>query len=177
MVGAGVVDQASLRIAGRCTATDGDAIEGIAIAAWEAPLLGGARARGGAGGRLVTGVADSRTAHTGGSVVEHSVGADEGVFPGLRRDETGLENEGHRLNDPLIEVLDSDLGEVFFVDENRVAILRVKPKSGQPMAQSAFSRKVAIFEAKETGVVGIAGIVKLLEELGAIPAVGNSPTE
>ena len=109
--------------------------------------------------------------------MEHPVGANEAIFPGLRGDETSLEDEGHRLNDQLIEELDSDLSEVFFVDENRVAILRVKPKSRQPMAQSAFSGKVAIFEAKEARVVGIARIAKLFEELGAIPAVGDSPAE
>ena len=45
------------------------------------------------------------------------------------------------------------------------------------MAQSALSGKVAIFEAKETRVVGIARIVKLFEELGAIPTVGDSPAD
>jgi hypothetical protein len=111
--------------------------------------------------------------------VDHAIGTDESFFPSLRGDETSVKYEGNRLGDEFVEVLDSDLDEVVFIylDGNRIPILRMKPEGGQPVAESSFAGEVVILEAKVLGIVGIAWLLQLLQQLGSIPTVDDLPAE
>ncbi len=49
--------------------------------------------------------------------MEHAVRADEGLLPGFRAEETGLEDEGDGLGQEMVEVLDGNLDALFLVYE------------------------------------------------------------
>jgi hypothetical protein len=111
--------------------------------------------------------------------VNHPVGADESLFPGFRGDETAVEEEGDRLGDEIVEVLDSDLGEPVFIhrDGDGVAVLSVASQGCQPVTEAALSGKVTVLEAKPTSIVGVAWMVEVSQELGSRPAVDDAPAD
>ena len=80
---------------------------------------------------------DTAAAQSGGGVVDHAIGADEAVFPGLRGNETSLEEKDNGLSNELVEILNGDLDQVALIhfDEDRITVLRVKPEGSQPVAE------------------------------------------
>jgi hypothetical protein len=111
--------------------------------------------------------------------VNHPVGADEGLFPGFGGDETGIQEEGDRLDDEIIEVLDGDLHKVVFIhcDSHRIPVLRMASQSRQPVAEATLGGEDAVFEAKEIGIIGVAWVVDLFKEVRPAPAVDDSPAD
>jgi hypothetical protein len=111
--------------------------------------------------------------------VNHPVGADEGLLPGFRGDEIGVEEEGDRLRDEMVEVLNGNLHEPFFIhlDGDRVSILRVAPQGHQPVAKAALGGEDAILEAKKAGLVGVAWVVEIFQEFRSTPAVDDAPAD
>jgi hypothetical protein len=129
------------------------------------------------GSGQIAGIGDRGTAHARGGVVEHSVGADKGLGPRLRADEARLENEGHRLGNQLVEVLDGHLDVLFFVHQDSVAVGGVLAQGGEPVAQAAFSGEEAVLKAESPGIVGVARFVEVIEGLRAVPPVGDLPAK
>jgi len=178
-VGAAVADEAGRGVAGGGSAADGGAGDGVAITTLE-PLFF-CRTRAGVIGRrgLVTGIGDTGAVEARGGVVDHPVGADEGLLPGLGGDEPGVKEEGDRLGDEVVEVLQGDLGASLFVylDGDGVAVLGVAAEGRQPVAEAAFGGETAVLEAEKAGVVGVAGIAKVSQQLSAGPAVDDLPAD
>jgi hypothetical protein len=53
----------------------------------------------------------------------------------------------------------------------------VAAQGRQPVAEATLGGEDAVLEAKETGIVGVAGMVELLQELRASPAVDDAPAD
>jgi hypothetical protein len=111
--------------------------------------------------------------------VNHPVGADEGLFPGFGGDETGIQEEGDRLGDEIIKGLDGDLHKGIFIrrDSHRIPVLRMVPQSRQPVTEAALGGEDAVFEAKDIGIIGVAWVVEVIQELRSSPAVDDSPAD
>jgi hypothetical protein len=112
---------------------------------------------------LVAGVGDAAAAQAGGGVVDHAIGTDEGLLPGLGADETSVEDEGDRLSNEFVEIFNGDLDEILLIhlDCDRIPIGRVKSKGSQPVTEAAFGGEDAILEAEVLGIVGIAGMAQI----------------
>jgi len=95
-------------------------------------------------------------------VVNHSIRAGEGLLPGLRGEKAAFEEQGDRLRNELVEVLDGKFDEFVFIHlyGDCIAILRVAAQSRQPGAESTCGGEDAILEAKQTGIVGPAGLFR-----------------
>lgn len=89
--------------------------------------------------------------------MDHAVGANESLFPGLGAEEASLDEEGHRLSQQLIEALDGHFDESVLVYEDGFFTGGVLADGGQPIAQAAFGREEAVLEAEASSVVGVAG--------------------
>jgi hypothetical protein len=128
---------------------------------------------------LVTGVGDAAAVEAGSRIVNHPVGADEGLFPGLGGDETGVEEEGDRLRNEMVEILNSDLRESVFIhcESERITVLRVAPQGRQPVAKAALGGEGAILEAKKACIVGVAWMVEVIQQLSSTPAVDDAPAD
>jgi hypothetical protein len=65
------------------------------------------------------------------------------------------------LGNEVIETLDGDLNESFFIHKNSFCGGRMSTKGSEPMAQPAFSGKDAILDAKALDVVRVARLTDL----------------
>jgi hypothetical protein len=90
--------------------------------------------------------------------VEHTVGANKGLFQSLRADETSFEKQSNRLDDQLVEVLYGDLDLLFLVHQDGVSILGMSPQSGEPVTQATFGGDDTVLETKVLSIVGVSGI-------------------
>jgi len=107
--------------------------------------------------------------------VDHSVRADESLFPGPWAEEAIFDQEEHRLDQQLVELLDGDLEMLFLVDEGGFAVGGILAKSGEPVTESSFGGEDAMLKAEEPGVLGVVRFVKVAQGLGPGPLVGNLP--
>jgi hypothetical protein len=93
-----------------------------------------------------------------GSVVEHAIGANEGLLPSWRADEAGFEKQFRGLDDQLVEVFQRNLALLLPVYQDDIPILGMVSQSGEPVRQAAFGRKDTVLETKALGVVGLSGV-------------------
>jgi hypothetical protein len=126
---------------------------------------------------LIAGIGDAAAGQARSGVVNHAIGADESIRPGLRGDESGVEKESDRLSDEVVEVLDRDLDGVFFAHFDSITRLRMKAKGRQPVAETTFGGKDPVLETETLGVGGEKRFSQVLEKLGATPAVDDPPTD
>ena len=109
--------------------------------------------------------------------MNHAIGADEPIRPGLGGDETSVAEESNRLSNEFVEILDSDLDGVFFAHFDSIARLRMKAKGRQPVTETTFGGKDPVLEAETLGVGGVKRIFQVLEQLGSTLAVDDPPTD
>jgi hypothetical protein len=142
-------------------------------------LFGWTRPWGLGTGRLVAAVLHGGTAQAGSSVVEHAVGANERLRPGVRAEKTGFAYQMHSPHEELVEILDCHFhGELTVqLDTDCVATgRRVIAKGGEEVAQPPFCRVDPLLEPEAYPVVVVAWVSQVLQRLGSIPLVGNLPT-
>ena len=77
----------------------------------------------------------------------------------------------------MIETLDGDFNETFFIYENSFFGSRVSVNDGEPIAQPAFSWENTMLDAKAPDTVRIAWVTDLAQQLGATPMVCDLPTD
>ena len=173
MVGAGVPDETSLDIPGGSILASSDASSGVAVAPLASLFLSRTGAGGVGGSGLVAGSTNRGAAHPRSGVVKHPVGADESLFPGFLAEETVFDQEFDRLNNELVEELDSDLdGLILFITKkNGLVADAVLAEGGEPMAHASFGGKGAILEAEALGIVRVAGVTDVAQGLRSGPAV------
>jgi hypothetical protein len=110
--------------------------------------------------------------------VEHAVGTDQGLAPGLGAEQTGVTNQVHRTNQQLVQALDGHFDAVLLVQLHRQRVpcsVGVATEGGEEVAQPTFGGVDAVGEAKAAGIVGIARIVQVAQGLGPGPAVADLP--
>ena len=173
-VGALVPDIAGLGVAGGGLATDLSAGGGVAITALATLLLGWAGAGRSGGGGEIARVSHRTATEARGGLVEHAIGADQGLLPGLGTDEACLMDEGDGLDQQLVEALSSDrltIQQDGFLGRGMLA------QSSQEMAQATFGRVLVVVESEKPSIVGVAGIPQGTQDLRAMPSLDGLPAD
>jgi len=89
-----------------------------------------------------------------------------------------LVDQVHGTSDELVKGLHGhgDLPLLVLGHRHDLAIgLGVSTESGEEVAHPAFCREKAVLEAKALGVIGVAGVVQVLQGLAAPPGVSDLP--
>jgi len=107
----------------------------------------------------------------------HTIRTEQGLLPGLRAG-TCLVDQVEGAGEEPVEGLHGhlDLPALGQGHLDRLAAgLGVGPQGSQEVAQAAFCGEEAILEAKALGVIGVAGVVQVLQGLAARPGVSDLP--
>ena len=161
LIGATVPHKTSLGIPRCGLAASIGASQGVTITALALFLFGRAGPRVVEARRSVAALPYGSTAHAGSCMQEHAIRADLGLAPGLGTEQTGFADQGHGADEELVEVLDGHFARLLCLalDDDCVSLdVGVVPQGSKKMAQAAFRRIDAVFEAKESGIVGIARV-------------------
>jgi hypothetical protein len=89
-------------------------------------------------------------------LLEHTIRANQRLFPGFATEESGIVYQVHRSGDKLVDVLDGDLSRRLFIYSHchRIpAVVGMAAQGSQKVAHAAFSRNDAIFKAKALGIM------------------------
>ena len=112
-------------------------------------------------------------------MVEHAVGTNLGLAPGLWAEQTGFTNQGNGTGQELIQVLDSDLDRALLIQfhGHRVAVgVRLTPEGGEEVTQATFGGVEASGESEMFCIVSIALFGQVAQGFSSAPAVGDLPT-
>jgi len=134
LVGAGVPDETSLGISGGGILTDLSAGDSVAVTSLATLFLSRTRSRVVGRGGLVTGLVNRGAALARSGVMEHTIGANEGLLPGFSAEEAVFDQEHHRLGDDRVEELEGDLDgllRVSVTEEQRLVADGVFADGGQ----------------------------------------------
>jgi hypothetical protein len=115
-----------------------------------------------------------------GRFLEHAVRADQSLVPGLWTEQPSLVHQRHDAGQELVEVLDGHGGGRFFVDAHHhclAAVVGMAAQSGQVVTHAALGGIETVLKAKALGIVGVARVGQVLQNIGPAPTLVDLPAQ
>ena len=96
--------------------------------------------------------------------MDHAIWTEQRTLPSLLRDERGIPEQGNRTSEEVVQVLDGNLclvSAVHWYGDRVLVRVGMAAESGQEVTYTAFCRKVAVEEAKASGIVREAWMLQI----------------